>query len=90
MNFVQDTYDRIRTLKDEAKYMWHISDMLYRVGNEKLANDIAESAENIFNSADELDKLISADILKQYRQSEESTGNVIRAALVGIKITKGE
>lgn len=68
----------------------NLAKSFYITGNEKISNQLHSYAKLIRDSATRIDKAVGNSIHKSYIRSQESTANMINAALAGISLAKME
>jgi hypothetical protein len=57
-------------------------------GNTSMSGSLYELAQSLHNSADELHKVVGITIGDEYHKAQQSSVNVLMAALAGVKVHK--
>lgn len=71
-----------------AYFLEKMSDNLFNVGFEKLSTQIGDTALTIKNNTKSLDEAITKDLYRQFDQAQQSSINVLNAAMAGIKLAE--
>lgn len=80
--------DEIDLLKSHASRLRSLGRAFHDTGNEKVAQDLYESASEIFASCDALRDSISDSVNTRFKETQESSGNMIRAVLAMSQLNK--
>lgn len=91
-----DTREPLDMIHDGTHVVTHasldlrnIAKCLHRVGMTSLADELAEIADALEVASKDIRGGYSMDLKQQLRRSEETTANVLNAALAGIKVAEG-
>jgi hypothetical protein len=68
----------------------NLSNLLDEVGNDKLAYRISMIHDNLMEAHVQIDKAVMGNLDSQYKQAQQSSANVLKACLAGVKLAEDE
>ncbi len=84
------TNEETKNLNDVAQDLRELSEAFAKVGNHHLEMELHDMAGFISKSSEAIDKAVSDNLHKEFKQSQEFSGTLLKTALAGIKIGKEE
>ena len=80
--------DANKELRSVASNLRFFATSFFNIGNEKMAEELRELAQDIELNAKNAYDAYSLLLTEAFQSSQESTGNIIKAALTGLEISK--
>jgi len=87
-DYIKQHGDAKQSLIESAYDLQDISNALYRVGNEKLSNELIGIVDSILKAKNELDKAFNECFNAYTGSVQQGTANMLNGILAGIQIKK--
>lgn len=89
--FMDEMTEQCNKISKVSKNLFTYSNALSLAGNEKLGAELWDMAECLYSIRDRIDTEVGRELDRQFKQSKQSSVNVLNAALAGAKLaSKGK